>query len=558
MKKLNSLFLLLVLAILTPHTFAAPAPGATLAELQQMSARFAPTPLQVDISKLSAGDHQALAKLVEAAKIMDTIFLQQAWSGNLAMRDQLKQDQTPLGQARFHYFWLNKGPWSEIDDQKVFIPGAPARPDGANFYPENMTKGEFETWVGAMTQAKQEQAKGFFSVVHRDADQKLILVPYHEEYQANLEKAASLLKEAALLTDNASLKKFLDLRAQAFLSDDYYASDVAWMDLDAPVDITIGPYETYNDRVYGYKAAFEAFVNIRDEQESKKLSFFSSKLQEVEDHLPIDAQYRNPKIGALSPIRVVNQIIATGDAGHSIPTAAYNLPNDERVVKEKGSKRVMLKNIQQAKFKSVLQPIAKKLIVAADQKYLDFDSFFTHILAHELSHGIGPHEIKLAGRTTNPRQELKELYSALEEAKADITSLFMLQYLFDHDHSGNIKGGAEIEKKLYTTYLASSFRTLRFGLGEAHGKGMALQLNYLLDHQAFAMTKNGHFKVNFDRVKSGVQALTHDIMTLEATGDYAGTKKLLDTDGILRPEIKSALDRLKDVPTDIEPIAKFP
>ena len=256
-------------------------------------------------------------------------------------------------------------------------------------------------------------------------------VPYSEEYKADLAVCAQDLRDAAKATDNATLKHFLETRAAAFLSNDYYASDVAWMDLDAPLDITIGPYETYNDEVFGYKAAFEAYINIRDDAETAKLKFFGDHMQEVENNLPIDAKYRNKKIGALSPIRVVNEVFAAGDGDHGVKTAAYNLPNDERVVHEKGSKRVMLKNVQEAKFKSTLEPIAKTVLTSGAQAALSFDSFFTHIVAHEMSHGIGPHQITVNGRATTPRAELKELYSAIEEAKADVLGLYMLQHFFD-------------------------------------------------------------------------------------------------------------------------------
>ena len=243
------------------------------------------------------------------------------------------------------------------------------------------------------------KAEGFFTVIRRDANRHLKIVPYSAEYQADLTRAAKLLHEAAELTDNATLKNFLTARAAAFLSNDYYASDLAWMDLDAPLDITIGPYETYNDEMFGYKAAFEAYVNLRDEQETAKLNFFANHLQEIENNLPIDPKYRNPKLGSQAPIRVVNQIFAAGDGAHGVQTAAYNLPNDERVITQKGSKRVMLKNVQEAKFKTILTPIASACCAAANQADLSFDSFFTHILAHELSHGIGPHQITVGRRT---------------------------------------------------------------------------------------------------------------------------------------------------------------
>jgi hypothetical protein len=321
------------------------------------------------------------------------------------------------------------------------------------------------------------------------------------------------------------------------------------MDLDAPLDITIGPYETYNDEIFGYKAAYEAYVNLRDDHETQRLKSFAGRLQEIEDNLPIEPKYRNPKLGVLAPITVVNEIVSAGDGAHGVRTAAYNLPNDERVVQEKGSKRVMLKNVQEAKFHAILEPVAGRVLPKAARADLSFDSFFEHILAHELSHGIGPHQIQVAGRNTSARQELKELYSAIEEAKADITGLFMLQYLFDH----GMGGGAAAEHRLYTTFLASAFRSLRFGLTDAHGKGMALQFNYLSDHGGFVANPNGTFAVDFAKIKPAVRGLTHDLLSLEAEGNYAGARQMLDTLGVVRPNMQKALDGLKDLPTDIRP-----
>ncbi len=336
-----------------------------LAQLEKMIVRFKPTELRVDLSKLSPGDRQALPKLIEAARLLNDIFLVQMWSGNPATYAKLRRDTTPLGKARLDYFWLNKSPWSEIDGHAAFLPDVPPKKlPGANFYPEDMTREEFETWAKTLSKAEREQAEGFFTVIRRDANRKLRAVPYSQEYRADLEKSAKLLDEAAKLTDNATLKKFLTTRAAAFRSNDYYESDIAWMDLDAPIDITIGPYETYNDDIFGYKAAYEVYVNIRDDAETAKLKFFSDHMQEVENNLPIDPKYRNPKLGASSPIRVVNEVFDAGDAAHAVQTAAYNLPNDERVVTLKGSKRVMLKNVQEAKFHSTLEPIAKRVLNA--------------------------------------------------------------------------------------------------------------------------------------------------------------------------------------------------
>lgn len=541
MKKLFLLIPMLATSITLPD----------LAQLEKMTARFQPSELRSDASTLSPGDQRALMKLLAASVILNQIFLKQLWSGNQELYANLQKDTSPLGKARLHYFWLNKGPWSDLDEHAAFLPGVPPKKlPGANFYPQDMTREEFESWAKNLSKPEREQAEGFFTVIRRDANKHLKTIPYSQEYKTDLERSARLLEAAASDTDNASLKKFLTTRAAAFRSNDYYESDLDWMDLDAPLDITIGPYETYNDEIFGYKAAFEAYVNLRDDAETAKVKFFGDHLQEVENNLPIDAMYRNPKLGSQAPIRVVNEVFAAGDGAHGVQTAAYNLPNDERVITQKGSKRVMLKNVQEAKFHSILEPIAKHVLSHAGQRDVSFDAFFTHILAHELSHGIGPHQITVAGRATTPRQELKELYSAIEEAKADVTGLYMLQFLSDRKL---IAGGADMERKLYTTFLASSFRTLRFGLKEAHAKGMAMQVNYIADKGGFVAHSDGTFEVNFEKIRPAVRDLVHDLLTIEATGDYAGAKRMLDQLGVMRPSLQKALNSLTGVPVDIEP-----
>jgi hypothetical protein len=556
---------LVLLGVIAGSTVPAKkAPVPDLAQLERMTARFAPTPIRVDTSKLSPGDQRALVKLIEAARILNQVFLRQRWSGNLELYARLEKDSTVLGKARRDYFWLNKGAWSEIDDDQAFIPGVPAgKPPGANFYPEAMTKQIFEQWVAQLPPPEQQQAKSFFTVIHTKgtlppAPNNLFSEPYSQEYQDDLARSASLLREASALTDNDSLKKFLNLRADAFLSNDYYESDLAWMDLNAPLDVTIGPYETYNDELFGYKAAFEAYVNLRDESETRKLSLFTQRLQEIEDNLPIDPTYRNPKLGAAAPIRVVDEILSAGDGAHGVQTAAYNLPNDDRVVQQKGSKRVMLKNIQEAKFRSVLLPIARRMLTQDAMVDVSFEPFFTQILAHELMHGLGPHQIKVQERDSTPREELKDLYAPIEEAKADVTGLFALQYLMDHakdPEMGKLLPSDEAaERQLYTTYLASSFRSLRFGLNDAHGKGMAMQFNWLRDQGAFVALGNQTFSIDLTKMKTAIAALDHDLLTIEAQGDYAGAKKMLDGIGVIRPELKAALKKLEGIPTDIDPI----
>jgi len=527
---------------------AAPTVDKAVSELQQQSARFALTDLSADISGLPANEREALAHLVRAAQVMDALFLEQAWSGNETMFYTLVQDETPLGKARLHAFLINKGPWSRLDHNAPFIPGAPEKPASANFYPEGATKAEVEQWIAGLSAAEKTAATGFFTTIRRGPDGKLIAVPYSTEYQGELANAAQHLRAAAAATAQPTLKAYLESRAAAFVSNDYYDSDVRWMELDATIEPTIGPYEVYEDEWFNYKAAFEAFITVKDRTESDKLQKFAGSLQEIENNLPIDARYRNPKLGALAPIAVVNTVFSSGDANRGVQTAAFNLPNDERVIREKGSKRVMLKNNQQAKFDKVLTPISKVALATADQGNLAFEAFFTHILMHELMHGLGPHDITVAGRTTTVRQELKETYSAIEEAKADISGLFALQFLIDR---GQLDKG--LEKTIYTTFLASAFRSLRFGINEAHGRGQAIQLNYLLDQGGFTVNADGTFAVDTAKIRDAVTALTREIMTLQAEGSYAKAKQMIETLGVLRPPTKAVLDKLTAVPVDIEP-----
>ena len=520
-------------------------------ELVRKIARFAPTPLTADTSKLTAKDRQALDKIIAAAKLLDPLFLRQVWGGNEALEKKLKAESSATSQARLKYFYINDGPWSRLDSNEPFIENVPReKPTGANYYPEDMTKDEFNSWVQSLPEAEKQKATGFFYVIRRGTDKKLTLVPYSQAYKDLLEPSAKLLREAAAFTTNATLKDFLNKRADAFGSDDYYASDVAWMDLDSPIDVTIGPYETYEDELFSYKAAFEAYVTLRDDAETAKLAGFSSHLQELENNLPMDPKYRNPKLGAASPIRVVNVVFSSGEGNSGVQTAAFNLPNDERVIKEKGSKRVMLKNTQDAKFNKTLIPISRVVLEPADQSALAFDSFFTHILCHELMHGLGPHNIKIDGQDTTVRKQLKELYSAIEEAKADMTGLWALQFMIDR---GIIDKA--MERTLYTTYLASMFRSVRFGITEAHGRGVAMQFNYLADEGAIRFNEaKGTFSIDNAKIKGAVRKLTHDLLTLEAEGSYDNAKALLDKFAVIRAPMQQAMDRLKDVPVDIEPV----
>ncbi|MCS6916019.1 MAG: hypothetical protein RMK29_13440 [Myxococcales bacterium] len=543
--------LLLSASALAPAGRTGSAAVAGLVDPVQVRARFAPVDLTADLSTLPDSERRTLGKLIEAAQVIDAIFVRQVWAGNEALLLELLRDRSTLGQARLHAFVLNKGPWSELDEDAPFVPGVPPRPAGANFYPAGADKAEVERWMRSLPPLARREAAGFFTTIRRGPDGTLRAVPYSIEYQGELERAAALLREAAQLTQQPTLKNFLNKRAQAFLSNDYYESDVAWMELDSTIEPTIGPYEVYLDRWFNAKAAFQAYITLRDEAETTRLQRLSAHLQDIEDHLPIEPSLRNPKLGALAPIRVVNSIFSAGDGNCGVQTAAFNLPNDERTVRDKGSKRVLLRNVQEAKFRTVLLPIAQVALSKGEQGRVRFDAFFTHILMHELMHGLGPHTLQRGGQQTTVRAELQDSYSALEEAKADIAGLYAMQYLIDQGVLDRA-----LERDMYLTFLASSFRTLRFGAQEAHGRGMAVQVNWLLDAGAFRVAPDGTFTVDPSRIRDAVRALTAEILTIQGRGDRQRAQDLLARLAGVRPEVQRVLDRLHGVPRDIEP--RFP
>ena len=513
-----------------------------------MTPLFAPVQIGASLDGLPDNERRALAEIVAAAKVMDGIFLEQVWAGNPTVLLELAGDDTPRGRAQLDFFLTNKGPWSRLEENQSFVPGVPPKPAGANYYPPDASRAEVERWIDTLTGDQRAEATGFFTTIRRGSDGRLTAVPYSIEYQGALAVAATHLREAARLTNQPSLSRYLDLRADAFSTNDYYDSDVAWMELDSSIELTIGPYEVYEDEWFNYKAAFEAFVTIRDDVETARLQRFGGYLQELEDNLPIDPELRDPELGALAPIRVVNVVFTAGDANSGVQTAAFNLPNDERVVRDYGSKRVMLKNVQETKFSAVLTPISRIVLPAIDHADVSFDAFFNHILMHELLHGLGPHTITINDVETSVRQELRETYSTIEEAKADISGLWALHYLIDQgvvDRS--------MARDIYTTFLASIFRSIRFGINEAHGRGVAIQLNTFLDAGAVTIGPDGRFSIDHGRIRSAVDGLTRRLMTLQASGDYAAAKDVLDTLGVVRPEVQRLLDQLQNIPIDIRP-----
>jgi hypothetical protein len=552
MSKVARLVILLAALLISTRAISAPdgapAPLPDAAALNKLSARLAPVDLTVDIHALPAGERAVLTELIAASKIMDALFLRQVSAGNETLLLDLIRDRSPLGQARLHAFLQNKGPWLRLDGDRAFLPGVGPKPPAANFYPADTSKEDVEKWMHGLPAPARSAADGFFSTIRRAPGGALQAIPYSLEYQGELARAAKLLRDAAALTQQPTLRAFLEARAAAFISNDYFDSDVAWMKLDASIEPTIGPYETYEDGWFGAKAAFEAYVSVRDDAETAKLGRLAGELQEIENKLPIDPKLRNPKLGAMAPIRVVNQLYGAGDANKTVLAAAFNLPNDERIIKQVGSKRTMIKNVQQAKFDRVLMPISRIALAPRDRTAVSFEAFFTHILMHELMHGLGPHDIAgPGGKRITVRSALQQSYGALEEAKADIAGLFALQFLID---KGVLDRG--LERSVYVTFLASAFRTLRFG-GDAHAVGMALQLNTLLDAGAVRVAKDGTFSVDPAKVKQAVRDLTAEIMNVQAAGDGAKAAELLRARAALRPEVKAVIARLSKVPVDVEP-----
>ena len=513
-----------------------------------MTPLFAPVDIGADISSLPRSERTALARIIDAARVMDALFLEQVWAGNPSLLLALQGERSAAGRAQLAFFLVNKGPWSRVEENRAFVPGVPAKPEGAAYYPPGATRDEVAAWIDGLPADERATATGFFTVIRRDSDGGLRAVPYSLEYQGPLAIAAEHLRAAADATTEPTLARYLRTRADAFASNEYYESDVAWMELDAAIEPTIGPYEVYEDEWFNYKAAFEAFVTIRDDAETAQLTRFGAELQELEDNLPIDPAWRDPELGALAPIRVVNVVFTAGDANSGVQTAAFNLPNDERVIRDHGSKRVMLKNVQEAKFQRVLTPIAALALPSTERTDVSFDAFFTHILMHELMHGLGPHTVAADGSETTVRQALRETYSTIEEAKADVSGLWALHYLID-------KGVIDrsLERQIYTTFLASTFRSIRFGIGAAHGRGVAIQLNTFLDAGAVRVGPDGRFRVDHGRIRDAVEGLTSRLMTIQAQGDYDEANRVLETLGVVRPEVQRVLDRLRNVPIDIQP-----
>ncbi len=515
------------------------------AVLERKLAQFTPAVLTTDISHLPASEQKALAKLIEASRLLDEIFDRQAYEKNPQLRERLRKDGSVIGKARFAYFNVMRSPWDRQDHFEPFAISS-ARPPGGGMYPEDLTEKEFRNYLKDHGEQK-EALTSLFSIVRRD-NKGLRAVRYSEAYAEWLKPAAQKLNEAANLTKNKSLSRFLKLRAKAFLDDDYYESDKAWMDVDSQVEVTIGPYETYEDKLMGMKAAFESFVTVADSKASKELARYKALLPSMEKNLPIPRRMRTVR-GSESPIRVADVVFTSGDARKSVQTIAFNLPNDERVRKEKGAKKVLLRNLIETKFERIMKPIAEKIMVPAQQKDLSAKAFFYEVLFHELSHSLGPAFTRVDGKKAEVRIALGASHTPLEEAKADVMGAYNILFLID-------KGDFDkrFRDELLVSYFAGLFRSVRFGVSESHGKGAALQINRFLEEGAavFDATTNT-FAVNKEKLVESITDLVRDICILQHNGDKTAADALLTTYGVMSLPMKKALSQVESVPVDIRP-----
>ena len=515
-------------------------------DLDARVAAYVPTTLDPSLDHLPASEQDALAKLVAVARIMDRIFAVQATPCAAELAARIAQLPADRQDPARRYLAINKGPWDRRFHFEPFF-GTWPHPDGANFYPVDLSAAD-----KAAIADPARGLDGLVSMVRRDDKGALVAVPYSQFFADDLEQAAALLREAAALTTNASLKAFCESRAAAFLSDDYYASDMLWMDLDSAVEITVGPYETYEDGLFGYKASFEAFVTVTDPAESERLAKFKHELPWLESQLPIAEKHKNPNRGAESPIRVVDEVFSAGDTRAGVQTIAFNLPNDERVREAKGSKKVLLRNVMKAKFDQILVPIAQ--VVVADDQLADLtaESFFLHTLWHEMSHGLGPGKIVKDGRETEVRLELKDTYSTLEEAKADAMGEWDIFVLA---RAGKGYFPEAIFRQQSATYLAGIFRSVRFGIGEAHGMANAIQFNYLVEKGAIRQDPaTGRFRMDVPVFEKAIADLVADICNIQAEGDYAASQAFIKRYGGMPEVLSAALAKLDHIPVDIAPV----
>lgn len=535
------------------------APDVSPEGLEARVSQFAPVELDFDDALLDADRRFVVRKLVEASDVLGEIFRRQVWRSNLEYEDELEAAEGPGLDAAREYYDIMAGPWDRLEHNEPFLDVGP-KPPGAGYYPSDLTKTEIEAWLEKWP-AQRDAFTSYWTVIQRgiagrpaDPDRRspsegsvLLAVPYSEAYDDELERAAALLDEAAARAGKASLRDFLARRAEAFRTNDYYASEVAWMKLEGNlIEPTIGPYEVYEDELMGWKAAFESFVAIKDPDASADLETLVSHLPDLEAALPLDDRYKSLDRSFTSPISVVDVIYTSGDTRAGVQTLAYNLPNDPRVSEEYGTKKVMLRNVIEAKFEKILVPIAERLLEPSLSEGMEARPFFIWVVMHELAHGLGPRVVH--GSQTPVSVALGASYSAIEEAKADVVGYLSLEKLADEGVYPE-----DFRRQVTISTLAGLFRCVRFGTADAHGKGCALQLDRLVDAGAIIVDEDGRFGIEFGKVRPVFKDLARTLLTLEATGDSAGAERLLAERGVVPAEMAAALEMLADVPVDIRP-----
>jgi hypothetical protein len=531
-----------------PPVASVPPPPAAApddAPLRSKLAQFVPAIITADLATLPEPEKRALDRVIAAARRLDPIFERQAWAGNPTLRAQLEQDRTPRGAVVLGYFDLMRGPWDRQDHFKPFAVDRP-RPPGAGFYPEDLTADGFKAYVVAHPDQK-DALESLTTIVVRDGE-RLKAVPYSQAYAEWLKPAAAELLEAAKATQSKSLAKFLTSRATAFGTDEYRQSDKDWMDIDARVEPTIGPYETYDDDLLGLKSAFEAFVTVSDPAASAKLAKYKKLLPDMERNLPIPAGAHG-KRGGDSPIRVVDLVFASGEARSSVQTIAFNLPNDEVVRKEKGAKKVLLRNLIETKFDRIMRPLAERILDASQVSLLSSEAFFDETLFHELSHSLGPAYVK-GTKDQEVRVALESSFSAIEECKADVMGAYNVLYLIKR---GDLP--KDLHDKLLVSYFGGLFRSTRFGVSDAHGKGAAVQINrYLEEGAAHFDPQTKRYVVDLAKLETSIGKLVHDLCDLQWNGNKAGADTLLAKYGVMSDTMTTAMASLEGIPVDVKPI----
>ena len=509
----------------------APLPGIDMSEKLN---EFAPFTLTADISHLTEKEKEILPYLFDAAKIMEAIYWKQAIGNKKDFLERVK-DADAKKFAHIQY-----GPWDRLNNNKAYLTNVGPKPAGANFYPEDMTKEEFE--------ALEDPNKGsLYTLIRRDSDGNLKVVWYHEAYKSELEKAAALLRKAANIAENEDLKKYLTLRADALLTDDYFQSDLAWMDMKTSnIDFVVGPIENYEDQLFGYKAAYESFILIKDTEWSKRLSKFAAMLPDLQREVPTDEKYKQDIPGSDSDLNAYDVVYYGGDCNAGSKTIAINLPNDPKVHAEKGTRKLQLKNSMRAKFDKILVPISEMLITPEQQKHVTFDAFFANTMFHEVSHGMGVKNT-INGKGT-AREALKETYSSIEEGKADIMGLWLVVKMRE---MGEITEGELMDN--YVTFFAGIFRSSRFGTASAHGKANMMRFAFFQEQEAFTKNDDGYYTVNADKMENAINILVDKIQAMQGEGDYEAAKAWIAKDGKVTPELQADLDRINQggIPVDI-------